>query len=413
MRRSLCLVALVVLSSLQISLAADWPAFRGPHGNGWSDEKNVPLEWSKDKNVKWKVALPGEGNGSPIVVGDRVFVSCAQDQGKKNGLYCFDRASGSERWSQVVNFDRVMETHKTNPHCAPTPVSDGKRVIVWHGTAGLYCYDMDGKELWKRDDLGEFVHVWGYASSPIIYKNRVIQNCGPGSKPFMGAFDLETGKDIWRSEEQHTNNKGWRGSWTTPIVVNLEGQDQIVCYQESRVVSYQPDTGEILWFCNAENRKGDLAYSSVMISDGLAMAQGGFSGGGMAFKLGGAGDISANRIWHKPSNPQSIGTGVILDGYLYIPDAGPTTIRCIEMATGTVKWQERAGNFWGSIVLADGRAYVTDQNGTTTVFKPNPDKLEILAQNPLNEHCNATPAISDGQVFIRTYNHLWCIEAAK
>src|SRR6188768_3564280 len=127
MRRSLCLFAVVVLSSIFVARAADWPAFRGPNGNGWSDEKNVPTEWSKDKNVKWKVALPDQGNSSPIVVGNRVFITCAQDKGKKRGLYCFDRASGNELWSQIVDFGKALPTHKTNPYCSPTPASDGKR----------------------------------------------------------------------------------------------------------------------------------------------------------------------------------------------------------------------------------------------------------------------------------------------
>jgi outer membrane protein assembly factor BamB len=159
-----------------------------------------------------------------------------------------------------------------------------------------------------------------------------------------------------------------------------------------------------------ENKKGALAYSSAMISDGLCIAQGGFSGGGAAFKLGGTGDISANQLWHKPANPQSIGTGVIIDGYWYVPDAGPSTIRCIKADTGEEIWQERAGSYWGSIVMAEGRAYATDQSGTTIIFKPNPEKLEVIAKNALGEHCNATPAISNGQIFIRTFDHLWCIE---
>jgi outer membrane protein assembly factor BamB len=290
-------------------------------------------------------------------------------------------------------------------------VSDGKHVVVWHGTAGLFCYDLDGKDLWKRDDLGEFVHVWGYAASPIIYQDRVIQNCAPGAKAFMAAFDLETGRDVWRTDEPDTKNGGTRGTWSTPIIVKLDGQEQIVNFQPSRVVSYRPDNGEIIWFCHVENKKGDLAYSSAIISDGILMAQGGYLGGGAAFKLGGTGDISKNQLWHKPVNPQSIGTGVIIDGHLYIPDTQPSTIRCIEMATGEVKWEERAGSYWGSIVMAEGRAYVTDQSGSTLVFKPNPEKLDVIAKNNLDEHSNSTPAISNGQVFIRTFENLWCIES--
>jgi len=164
-------------------------------GDGTSNETGVPVHWSKEQNVRWKVNLPGPGNSSPIVSGSRVFITCAQDQGKKRGLYCFDRKDGSELWSRVVDFERVMPTHETNPYCAPTPATDGKRIVVWHGSAGLFCYDLDGKELWRRD-LGEFHHQWGYAASPVIYRDRVIQNCAPGDKAFVAAFDLADGREV-------------------------------------------------------------------------------------------------------------------------------------------------------------------------------------------------------------------------
>jgi outer membrane protein assembly factor BamB len=417
MRRLLGL--LLVVASVSPVAAGDWPAFRGPHGNGFSEEKNAPTTWSATENVKWKAALPDEGNGSPIVVGDRVFVTCAQEKGKKRGLYCFDRTDGKLKWSKIVDFGRDEITHGTNPYCSPTPVSDGKRVVVWHGSAGLYCYDLDGKELWRRTDLGEFVHIWGYASSPIIYGDLVIQNCAPGKKTFLAAFDLASGSDRWRVDEPFEGDGDkradgkWMGTWGTPVVTKIDGEDQVVVFQPSRVVGYRPKNGEIIWTCKAENKKGDLAYSSPIISDGVCLAQGGFGGGGAAFTVGGRGDLSDKILWHKPGNPQSIGTGVIIDGYLYIPDAGPGTIRCLDVKTGAVKWMERAGTFWGSIVMAGDTAYVTDQDGATYVFKPNSEMFEPVAKNELKEHSNSTPAISDGQIFIRTFKNLWCIEAKK
>jgi outer membrane protein assembly factor BamB len=417
MYRTLSFVVVALTCWAGSASAGDWPAFRGPQGNGFSTETNVPIEWSNEQNVRWKVTLPDEGNGSPIVVGDRVFVTCGQKKGTKRGLYCFGRADGKLRWSQVIDFGEVMPTHETNPYCSPTPVSDGKRVVVWHGSAGLFCYDLDGKELWKRTDLGEFRHIWGYAASPIIYENLVIQNCAPGKHAFLAAFDAATGKDLWRVDEPTDGDGGkradgaWMGTWTTPLVVNLDGREQLVVFQPTRVVSYEPKTGKIEWFCTLKNPKGDLAYSSPMIADGVCVTIGGFSGAGMAFKLGGQGDVSADQLWYKPRNPQSIGTGVLIDGYAYIPDAGPGTIRCLDAKTGEEKWTERGGggNFWGSIVVAEGRAYVTGQNGTTMVFRPNPEKFEKIAENKLGEHCNATPAVSNGQIFIRTFENLYCI----
>jgi outer membrane protein assembly factor BamB len=418
MRRFLGLLVVVGLAWSQSAFAGDWPAFRGPHGDGFSEEKGAPTTWSATENVKWKVALPDEGNGSPIVVGDRVFVTCAQEKGAKRGLYCFDRTDGTLKWSKIIDFGRVEPTHGTNPYCSPTPTSDGKNVVVWHGSAGLYCYDLAGKELWRRTDLGEFVHTWGYAASPIIYKNTVIQNCAPGAKMFLAAFNLATGRDVWRTDEPSTGpdgkpNKGTMGTWSTPIVTKIDGQEQVVVFQPNRVVGYRPTNGEIVWACEIKNQKGALAYSSPMISDGLCVAQGGYSGGGAAFKVGGRGDLSAGILWHKPTNPQSIGTGVIIDGKLYIPDAGPGTFRCIDVKTGDVKWTERAGTFWGSIVMAEGLAYCTSQDGATYVFRPNPEKFDLVAKNELKEHSNSTPAISNGQIFIRTFDNLWCIEAKK
>ena len=396
----------------------DWPAFRGPDGNGMSDEKNVPIRWGKDQHVLWKAKLPAPGNSSPIVLGDRVFVTCAEDQGKLRGLYCFNRADGSVRWKQVVDFGKVMPTHETNPYCAPTPVTDGKRVVVWHGTAGLFCYDVDGVELWRRD-LGEFRHEWGYAASPIIYRDRVIQNCAPGDHAFVAAFDLAGGKELWRVDEP-TDGDGRKradgapmGTWSTPAVVHLDGQDQIVCSLPTRIVSYAPADGKIIWSCDGlRSDKGDLAYSSPVIGDGICVALGGYSGAGLAFKLGGRGNITeTNQLWRKPRNPQSIGSGVIIDGYLYVPDAGPSTIRCLEAATGKEMWAARSSgaNHWGSIIAVDGRLYVTNQAGTTVVFKPNPEKFELIAKNELDEPSNSTPAFTSGQIFIRTFEHLYCI----
>lgn len=416
MRRLFSHSLIVVLFAFQFATAGDWPAFRGPQGDGFSDEKKVPTQWDKDKNIAWKFALPDEGNSSPIVTGDKVLITCAQEEGKKRGLYCLNRYDGKLLWSQIVDFGKVMPTHQTNPYCAPTPVTDGKVVVVWHGTAGLFCYDLDGKQLWQRD-LGEFRHQWGYAASPILYKNMVIQNCAPAEKAFLAAFDLTSGKDLWRVGEPADGNGRNRtdgapmGTWSTPIVVKIDGSDQLVCFQPNRVVGYRPNDGEILWYCKAQNDKGDLAYSSQMISNGICVALGGYSGGGMAFKLGGRGDISKNILWYKPRNPQSIGTGVIIDGYAYIPDAGPGTIRCLEAATGKEVWTDRTsgGNHWGSIVMAEGRAYVTNQSGASVVFKPNPQKFDLVARNDLGEHSNSTPALSNGQIFIRTYENLYCI----
>lgn len=420
---TLALFAFTTLTHLSLASAGDWPAFRGPQSNGRSTETGVPTEWSaadgSEKNIAWKVALPAPGNGSPIVTGRNVLVTCSEEEGMQRGLYCFDRADGKLRWKQIVSFDKKQPRHGTNPHCASTPVTDGKRVVVWHMSAGLYCYDLEGKPLWNTK-LGEFVHMWGDGSSPIIHKGRIYLNCAPGAKAFMACLNLEDGKVLWQVDEpadgdgQKRTDGAPMGTWSTPQIITRGGQEQVVVFQPNRVIAYRPDNGQTLWFCRVKNEKGDLAYSSPVIEGDVCIASGGYSGGATAFKLGGKGDLTEkNILWYKPRNPQSIGTGVIVDGYLYIPDAGPGTIRCLEAATGKEMWSSRESgdNHWGSIVLAEGKAYVTNQKGSTIVFRPNPEKFDLVAKNDLGDNSNSTPALSDGQIFLRTFKHLYCIGA--
>ena len=396
-------------------MGGDWPAFRGPDGNGVAQEDKVPLRWSPDKNVRWKVSLPGPGNSSPIVSRGHVFVTCAEDQGKKRNLYCFDRRTGKELWVRTVEFPSVEPTHKSNPYCASTPVADGARVVVWHGSPGVFCYDFDGKELWKKD-LGEVRNEWGYGSSPILHRGKVILNFGPGDRAFLAALDLKTGKLLWKYDEPGGPNtvlKGNIGSWSTPIVTKVGGKDQILCSMLTRVVACDPKTGACLWFFEGlAEEKVDLIYASPVVSGEIGVAFTGWANGPtIGFKLGGSGDVTAsNRLWLERQS-QRIGSGVVVDGRLYIVNAGPGTAQCMDFRTGKVLWTERldGGESWGSLVLAAGRLYVTSRRGITSVFRPNAEKLELLAMNDLGEASNATPAISDGQIFLRTDAHLYCI----
>jgi outer membrane protein assembly factor BamB len=397
--------------------AADWPAFRGPTGDGIAVDDTAPAQWNATENVKWKVPLPQPGNGSPIVSGERVFVASAEDaRGHKRSLLCFDRGTGKLLWTKTVAFDRDDPTHETNPYGGTTPAADGERVVVWHGSAGLYCDDFEGRELWHHN-LGEFTHMWGYGTSPVIQRDRVILHTGPGRRVFVAAFELASGKELWRQEEpiegdgQHRPDKAYMGSWATPLVIEHEGRMQAICALPTRVVSYDCESGDILWFCRGlRGPKGDLSYSSPVVSGDLCVAVGGFNGPALGFKLGGSGDITAQAtLWRKEQTPQSIGSGVIVDGYFYRPNAGPGTIDCLDPATGEILWSERTGTFWGSLVHVAGRCYVTAQDGTTFVFTPSPKKFELIAKNPLGEASNATPAVSNGELFLRGQKHLYCI----
>jgi outer membrane protein assembly factor BamB len=418
MKTSLCLATLLTIICHILAAAADWPAFRGPAHDGKSPETAVPTRWGPNENIRWQTPLPQPGNGSPIVVQGRVLVTSAEDaEGRQRSLWCFDAASGKSLWAVTARIDRTMPTHQTNPYCATTPASDGHRVVVWHASAGLHCYDLDGNALWMRD-LGEFRHMWGYATSPILHRGKVILHSGPGKRVFLMAIDLADGETIWETDEPlggfvDRNRKGkYMGSWSTPVIAEVNGADQILLGLTTRVNAYDFQTGEIIWSCDGLNHeRGDLSYSSPLIVDDLCFVTGGFRGPAMAIRLGGSGNITdTHRLWRTENNPQNIGSGVVAKGYVYRPNAGPGTIDCLDPKTGETKWSERGtGNYWASIVMAGGNLYATSQDATTTVFKPNPERFEPVATNRLDGSCNATPAIADGCLYFRTDKALVCV----
>ncbi len=388
-----------------------------------TDHAGTPVQWSTTDNVRWSVPLPKGGNGSPIVVGNRVFVTSAEDDdGRTRTLFCFDAASGESLWNRPVQFDAKMPTHKTNPYAGTTPASDGKRVVVWHGSAGLFAYDMEGNEIWSRD-LGRFQHMWGYGSSPVIVGDRVVLHTGPGQKVFVVCLDLASGEEIWRHEEpvdgngERNRNNNYMGSWATPVVIDQGDHRKLaVVALATRVCAFDVGDGSLAWFCEGlAGQRGDLAYSSPMIEESRCVMFGGFKGPSFAFDIDGSGNLTdEKRLWLETErNPQNIGTGLLLGGYIYRLGAGPNLIDCLEAQTGKVVWQERWNGkaFWGSISYDGRNAYATDQAGTTLVFKPSAGGFREIARNELGDTCNATPALAHGRVYIRTYQKLWCIEA--
>ena len=408
-----------------ITLAEDWPSFRGPRGNGTSLDSHPPTQWSSEANIKWKFKMPQSGNGSPIVSNGRVFVTSAQDvDGKQRSLYCLDRKNGKQLWVKTVEIKKKMPTHQTNPYCGSTPAADGESVVVWHGSAGVFCYDFSGVERWSRN-LGEFEHIWGYGSSPILLKDKVILHSGPGRRALITALDLRTGDTIWETEEPIENQGNSRnaagqyeGSWCTPVLAKVEGETQILCTMPTRLNAYDPESGSLIWFCEGiRGPKGDLAYSSPMVEGNRCVAIGGFGGPGIGVALGGRGNVTQKqRLWRLDKNPQSIGTGVFIGGRVYRANAArPAPIECMDPATGKILWNSdpKGGICWGSIVVADGLGYVTNRKGTTIVFKIDPEKYVAIASNDLGEPCHATPAISDREIFIRTFERLYCISESK
>ncbi|MCA8993870.1 MAG: PQQ-binding-like beta-propeller repeat protein [Planctomycetaceae bacterium] len=399
--------------------ADDWLRFRGPNGQGQVEGK-FPLEWSADKNIKWRTPLPAPGNSSPIVVKGKVFVTQGTDQGKQRHLICFDRTNGKELWRRTIDFNKVEDTHKTNPYCSASPTSDGERVVCWHGSAGTFCYDLNGELQWSRD-LGTFHHIWGEASSPIIHGDRVYQICGPGERTFVIALDKKTGETVWESPiepDGSASDKGrYVGTWATPLVITQDGKEQLLCALHKRVVAYDIDSGKEVWSTTGiSSSRSDLVYTSPLVTDKVGVVFGGYGGPMFAFRLGGMGDVTeVNRMWHieKEWHPQRIGSGVILGDKVFMANADNSgSIQCFNIENGEVVWEERrtsSGPHWGAMLHNDGKLYVQGQNGKVHVFAANPEKFELLADNDLGETSNSTPAFSDGDIFIRTHEALYCV----
>jgi outer membrane protein assembly factor BamB len=287
--------------------------------------------------------------------------------------------------------------------------------VVSLGSAGVVCYDVAGKQLWHRD-LGEFIHIWGTASSPVIHGDLVYLWCGPGERQFLVALKKSTGDTVWTHDEpggksglKDKGNTEWVGSWSTPVVVKVNGREELILTVPHKVKGFDPKTGTELWHCNG---LGPLVYTSPVVSDdGVVLAMSGFHGAALAVRAGGRGDVTkTHRLWHHAErNPQRIGTAVVLGGRAYmLNEQGFGS--CFDLKTGKDLWnQERlTGPVWGSAVAAAGRLYVTNTSGETLVLKPG-DKPEVLAKNKLGERVLASPAVSDGDIFIRGYKHLWCV----
>ena len=423
MTRTSLAFALLLLPTLAAAgdderAAFNWPGWRGPSGDGKSPEKNIPLTWSDTQNVKWKIALPEPGNASPVVWGHRIFLAQPLDaKGHKRALWCLDRADGKSLWRQEVAYEDKEPTHGTNPFCSATPVTDGQRVIVSHGSAGLFCYDMDGKQQWKYD-LGKLYHIWGNASSPVFYQNLVILFAGPGDRQFLLALDKTTGKKVWQHDEpggsDGIKNREWIGSWSTPIFANVNGRDELILSCPLKLKGFDPKIGKELWHCDG---LGKLVYTSPTVAkDGTVVAFSGYGGPALAVKAGGTGDVTKTRLWHHAKgNPQRIGSAIILGEHAYLVSATGIA-HCFELATGKDLWKENIGGAtWSTLLHVNGKFLIIDMGSAITHVLDASPKFNRVGRNSLGkgEQTRATPAIADGEIFIRTYKNLYCISVKK
>jgi len=420
MQRFTLLLTLAFLLSPAVQ-AADWPAWRGPTGQGFSDEKNIPLKWSDKENVKWKIPLAYQGNSTPVIWGDKIFLTQANKGGSERSLLCLARADGKLLWQRDIAYGEKERNWNESWYCNASPVVDGEHVVVSFASAGMYCFDYDGKELWKRTDLGKWDHAFGSGASPVLYGDLAILWCGPNDgkgRNFLLAVNKKNGETVWEHDESF-------GSWSTPLIVKVNGQDQLIVGQSRDAKSapddktgflkgFDPKTGKELWFTRGLN---SYVYTSALYGNGVAVGMSGYGGSALAVKLGGMGDITKDRLWHHPRNTQRVGSGMIVGDHVYMVDENGAP-HCYELMTGKDVWnvKQRPGNgvTWGSMVHADGKLYVLMRNAETVVFAASPT-YEVLAVNSLGngESTNSSLAISNGEIFIRTFKHLWCISEKK
>lgn len=404
-----------------LSLAGPWPSWRGPSDDQSAAGDGYPVRWTASENVRWRTPLPEPGNSSPVVWGDTVFVTQALEDGHRRTVMAFDRATGRLRWQSGVRHDADDPRHETNPHCAASPVTDGERVVASFGSAGVVAYDFAGKELW-RADLGPQRHTWGQGSSPILHGDQVLVYHGPGPDSALVALDKRSGVRRWsvRLPEVHPperfdgfagKNDGMMGSFATPLVVRAGNRDEIILPVSNRLRAFSVEDGRELWSAGGMN---PLVYSSPTLGEGTLVAYGGFFGGVVFIRPGGEGDVTDRRLFHeRRMRKHTIGSPVIHEGHVYL-SVTDGFLQCYELGSGKMVFEERlpatgaTGQTWGSLVRVGDRLYVVNQGGDTVVLRAAP-RFEVLAVNPVGEPSNATPAFSDGEIFLRTQTSLICV----
>lgn len=402
---------------------ADWPTWRADiAGSGKSVEPDAPVEWGPDKNILWRTPLPNRGNSTPVVSGDRVFVTQAIEAENFRCLMCFDRADGRLLWKSGVTYAAPERTHKTNPYCSASPATDGERTVASFASAGVYAYDLKGKELWHRD-LGPIDHIWGHASSPVIYRDLAIVYHGPGPGSRLMALEKRTGKTVWEWQEPTWDTRdrtdgfkgrddGVEGTWSTPIIIAASGRDELVMAFPTRVMAFDPSTGERLWSCGGMS---PLIYTSPFYGDDTIVTLGGYYGNSLAVRPGGSGDVTgSHRLWHFVRHNGGIGSGIIQNGHAYYHTSGGDAL-CLDLKTGATVWEQRlrtdarqGGGSWASMTLAGDRIYLPNKKGDTFVFRAAP-KYEQIGVNSLGEETDSSVVISGGRIFIRTHKALWCV----
>jgi len=415
MRRGFVALLAVFFVPAVVAHAQNWPQWRGPSLNGVSTEKNLPVKWTTEENVVWKTAMPGWSGSTPIIWRDRIFLNVAD--GNNLSLWCLDKTSGEVLWKKPLASDNVKR-QKQNMS-SPSPVTDGRSVYVMTGTGVLKGFDFTGKELWSREiqkEYGQFGLNWGYASSPLLFEDslyvQVLHGMKTDDPSYVMRIDKKSGKTIWKVDRPTNALRESPDSYTTPGLLRYGKTTEIVITGGDCVTGHDPATGKELWRANGLNPDNNPFYrivASPIIFDEIIYAPTRVKPL-LALKAGGRGDVTSSHVlWSTPNGPD-VPTPVTDGKYFYVvKDNG--VMWCLDAKTGAEVYANRRikpGTYSGSPVLADGKIYVTNEDGLTTVVAAGP-KFEVVAENPLNDYVLSSPAISEGRIYIRTAQHLYAI----
>ena len=440
MKRLTPLLLTMLLVSAGTAHAEDWPHWRGPDGRRISTERGLPTTWSRDTGIAWRTPLRGLGVSSPIVANDLVFLTSQigrtrlrsgshptlvrggaespDDERPLGGrridgegeqivfvVTAFDRTNGQAAWEHETAADgHLPQVHQKHNMATPSAAADGERVYAWFATGQLVVLDMDGELVWQRHlgrEYGPFEIVWGHSSSPTIYRDLLILQCDHESGSYLLALDRRTGEERWRAD------RGQRRSYSTPLVVPGPQGDELIANSSERLDAYDPLTGEALWHAGGPNEYP--VPTATYAGDTLYTSRGHRSGPYLAIKLGGRGDVDETHVvWRVATGAPYIASILYYEGLIYMAN-GNGIMTAVDPETGDRVWQDRVGGIYSaSPVAGDGKVYFFSETGETVVLEAGP-ALNVLQRNDLGERVVASPAVSDGRIFVRTDDALIAI----
>ena len=382
----------------------DWPWWRGTRQDGQADGKGVPLTWSETENIVWKADVPGRGHSSPTVRGQHVFVSTADEQAKVQSLLCFDRDSGERLWQTEIHRDHFDHMHEKNSQASPTPACDGGRVFVsflnnhgiWVSAVGL-----DGKLQWQKE-AGPFSTVHGYAASPVLYQSFVIVAGDSNGQSFLAGLNRDDGEIAWRIQRPQ------KTSFSSPMVAQIAGRDQLLITGGKKIASYDPATGKELWTCAGLT---DTTAGTVTAAGDKVYASGGYPGAEtICVRADGSGDVSSSHVVWRVKEKVYVPSLLVHDGLLYAVNDGGIAL-CWEADTGKEVWKKRlGGDVSASLVRIGEHLLVPNEAGQVYVLKTGRE-YQLVGENDLGDGGFATPVVAGNRLFLRTNHRLYCIGA--